>query len=60
MGRCLGFGQQQVHVVGSLATIRGGDVFSGRDESSENEIGQRQHDIEIVEVALVMHVMMGV
>jgi len=37
-----------------------GDPVSGRDERSKNEVGQGKDDIQIAEVALVVHMVMGV
>ncbi len=37
-----------------------GEPFSSRNQRSENEVSQRKDDIEIVEVSLMVHMVMGI
>jgi len=60
-GPARGAPQQKSDLARSLGAVRRRDMIFGREQQgSENKIGKGQHDVEIIKVAFVVQMVMGV
>ena len=52
--------QKRFHSDSAFFAIRYSHVFVRRNKSSQNQVRQRQHDVEIAEMSFVVHVMVRI